>query len=184
MLKTTFLILASLAALHAQPVVAPTTEQVGSARGENKGDYNITNSFETGYRWSIVDGSLPEYRSVVNFGNGLRLLSSSLSVDSKDGHGKYFDQILLNTIGLGNDPYQNATLRIQKNSLYRYDLTWRLNAYYNPGLTVAGGLHRMDTVRRLQDHELTLLPQSHYRFRVGYSRNTQDGPALSSSLEF
>jgi hypothetical protein len=184
MLKSTLLILASLAALHAQPVVAPTTEQVGSPRGENKGDYNITNFFETGYRWSIVDGSLPEYRSVVNFGDGVRLLSSGLSIDSKDGHGKYFDQILLNTIGLGNDPYQNATLRVQKNGLYRYDMTWRLNAYYNPGLTVAGGLHRMDTVRRLQDQEFTLLPQSHYRFRVGYSRNTQDGPALSTSEEF
>ena len=87
-------------------------------------------------------------------------------------------------MGLGNDPYQSAILRIQKNQLYRYDMTWRLNDYYNPGLTVAGGLHLMDTVRRLQDHELTLFPQSKYRLRVGYSRNTQDGPALSTSLEF
>ena len=82
-----------------------------------------------------------EYRSDVNYGNGVRLLGSSLSMDSKDGHGHYFDQILLNTEGLGNDPYQFVSLRIQKNGLYRYDMIWRLNAYYNPGLTVAGGLH-------------------------------------------
>ena len=184
MLKTTLITLSAVAMLQAQPVVAPTTEQVGSARGENHANYNITNSFETGYRWSLVGGDIGEYRSDVNFSNGIRLLSGSFTVNSKDGHGRYFDQILLNTMGLGNDPYQSAILRIQKNGLYRYDMTWRLNDYFNPGLTVAGGLHQMDTVRRMQDQDLTLLPQGHYRLRVGYSRNTQDGPALATSEEF
>jgi hypothetical protein len=184
MMKPTLLLIAATAALQAQQPVAPTNEPVGPARGENSGNYNITNSFEFGYRWSIVGGDLGEYRSDVNYSNGLRLLSSGLSVDSKDGRGRYFDQILLNTQGLGNDPYQNAILRIQKNGLYRYDMTWRLDAYYNPGLTVAGGLHLMDTVRRLQDHDFTLFPQGHYRLRIGYSRNTQDGPTLSTSEEF
>jgi hypothetical protein len=172
------------AALWAQQVVAPTPEQTGSPRGEDKGGYNITNSFETGYRWVLVDGDLGEYRSTVNYGNGVRLLSSSFSMNSRDGHGKYFDQILLNTLGLGNDPYQSAILRIQKDGLYRYDMTWRLNAYYNPGLTTAGGLHLMDTERRIQDHDLTLFPQSNYRLKVGYSRNVQNGPTLSTSQEF
>ncbi len=49
--------------------------------------------------------------------------------------------MLLNTLGLGNDPYESASLRVQKNGLYRYDMLWRLNDYSNPGLTVAGGLH-------------------------------------------
>ena len=110
-------------------------------------------------------------------------MSSSFSIDSKDGHGHYFDQILLNTQGLGNDPYQSANLRIQKNRLYRYDMHWRLNDYYNPGLTVAGGLHQMDTVRRIQDHEITLFPQSAFRVRAGYSRNAQDGPALTTTQQ-
>src|SRR5450432_1496772 len=130
---------ANQGALKAQQVAAPTPEQVGPARGENTGNYNITQSFEIGYRWSLVGGDLGEYRSDVNFRNGLRLLSSSFSIDSKDGHGRYFDQILLNTQGLGNDPYQFANLRIQKNRVYRYDMNWRLNDYFNPGLTVAGG---------------------------------------------
>jgi hypothetical protein len=42
----------------------------------------------------------------------------------------------------------------------------------------------MDTSRVLQDQDLTLLPQSKVRFRLGYSRNTQNGPALSSAQEF
>jgi hypothetical protein len=174
---------AASGALWAQQVVSPTPETVGAARGENYGNYNVTNSFETGYRWSLVGGDLGEYRSDVNYRNGLRLLGSSVSIDSKDGHGHYFDQILLNTMGLGNDPYQSATLRIQKNGLYRYDMTWRLSDYYNPGLTAAGGLHLMDTVRRMQDHEITLFPQSKFRVRAGYSRNMQDGPTLATALE-
>jgi hypothetical protein len=127
-----------------------------------------------------VGGSVGTYRSDVNYGNGIRLLSGNLSVYSRDGHGRWFDQIVLTTIGLGNDPYQSVTLRIEKNKLYRYDMQWRLDDYFNPGLPIAGGLHFMDTSRHMQDHNLTLLPQSKVQFHFGYSRNTQDGPALST----
>src|SRR5215831_11587466 len=137
MLNRIYILVAAAGALSAQQVVAPTSERVGSVRGTDVGDYNVTQSFETGYRWHTVGGDEGMYRSVANYGNGIRLLGSSLSVNSKDGHGHYFDEILLNTIGLGNDPYQAAILRIQKNRLYRYDMTWRYNEYYNPGLTVA-----------------------------------------------
>ncbi len=184
------LVAASVLALRAQQVVAPTTAQVGSTRGDNVGDYNVTQSFELGYRFKSVGGNEGMYRSVVDYGNGVRLLGSNLTVNSKDGHGHYFDEILLTTLGLGNDNYQAVMLRIQKNSLYQYDMTWRLNAYYNPGLTIAGnsylpmGDHLQDTIRRLQDHNLTLFPQSHIRFNLGYSRNTENGPALSTAQEF
>ena len=125
--------------------------------------YNVVNSFEVGYRWRDVNGNLGKYRSDVNFGNGIRLLGSNLSINSKEGHGKYFDELLLNTQGLGNDPYQFSSFRVQKNRLYRYDLLWRENDYYNPALPIAGGQHLMDTSRRLQDHQIVLLPQSRFR---------------------
>jgi hypothetical protein len=184
MARRFLLLFLAIGTLEAQPVVAPTPDQVGSPRGDNTGDYNITQSFELGYRFKDVFGDDGMYRSVVNYGNGLRLLSSSLGIYSKDGHGHYFDQLTLTTIGLGNDNYQAAILRVEKNGLYRYDMTWRLNAYFNPGLTVAGGAHLEDTTRRLQDHDLTLFPQSHYRLHLGYSRNTENGPALTTSQEF
>src|ERR1700674_4231451 len=114
------------AALSAQQPIAPTPDAVGSQRGENVAGYNIVNSFETGYRFSSIDGNLGKYRSDVNYGNGLRLLSSQLSVHSLDGKGGLFDEIVLTTLGLGNDPYQSALLRIQKNAWYRYDMQWRL----------------------------------------------------------
>jgi hypothetical protein len=172
------------ASAWAQPTVAPTGEPVGITRGENASGYNVRNSFELGTRFHSVGGDEGTYRSTVNYGNGIRLLSSSLSVQSLEGHGSYFDQIQLNTQGLGNDPYQNASLRIEKNRLYRYDLTWRSNAYYNPGLRTDHSQHFADTRRNYQDQDLTLLPQSAIKFFLGYSRNTQAGPAITSMQLF
>jgi len=184
MLRHCLIILGICGALEAQQVAAPTPEQVGPPRGDNTGDYNITQQFELGYRWNQVFGDIGEYRSDANYGNGIRLLSSSFTMNSKDGHGHLFDELSLTTLGLGNDPYEAVSLRIQKNGLYRYDGVWRLNDYYNPGLTVAGGLHLADTQRRLQDHDLTLLPQSKVQIHLGYSRNDETGPALSTAQEF
>src|SRR5258706_4060428 len=135
-IRATVVLSCALSTAIAQQVVAPTTETVGSARGEDLGGYNIVNSFETGFRFADIDGNRGKYRSDVNYRNGLRLLGSSLSVNSKTGQGALFDEILLNTQGLGNDPYEFASFRIQKNKLYRYDMMWRLNEYYNPGLAI------------------------------------------------
>jgi hypothetical protein len=167
-----------------QPPVAPTQETVGAARGENAGGYNILNSFELGFRFRSVDGNLGKYRSDVNFGNGIRLLGSQLRVNSREGRGRLFDELLLTTQGLGNDPYQSAVLRVEKNRVYRYDLHWRLNEYYNPALTVANGFHRMDTSRRFQDHDFVLFPQSAFKLFGGYTRNAQTGAALSTLQAF
>jgi hypothetical protein len=171
--------------LPAQQVLAPTPEQVGSTRGQDVGDYNITNSFEFGYRFATVFGNDGLFRSDINFGNGLRVLGSSLTVDSKDGHGRYFDELLLTTMGLGNDPYESVMLRIRKNRLYRYDMMWRENQFYDPGVVISGGEHLMNTTRLLQDHDLTILPDNRIvQFDLGYSRNTLTGPGLTSAEEF
>ncbi len=185
MRKALLCLLAVASVLAAQDTVAPTTgEKTGSPRGENSGNYNIVQSWELGYRFVSVGGNEGEYRSDVNYHDGVRLLGSFLTVNSKDGHGHWFDEIVLTTQGLGNDPYEAATLRVQKNQWYRYDLLWRLNDYFNPGLTVANGAHVEDTTYTWQDHELTLLPQNWYRLRLGYSHVSQNGPALTTEQEF
>src|SRR5579871_3257334 len=86
----------------AQEPVAPTPDPVGNSRGDNFENYNILQSFELGYRWRTVGGDADMYRSTVNYGDGIRLLSSSLYVKSRDGHGRFFDEITLTTQGLGN----------------------------------------------------------------------------------
>ena len=183
MKKLTYLMALTLAAFG-QPTISPTPQQAGSVRGENAGGYNLTNSFETGYRFYTVDGNSGMYRSNVNFRNGIRLLSGSFTANSKDGKGKYFDEASLSVQGLGSDPYQSSVFRLQKNKLYRYDFLWRSSDYFNPALTISNGRHLLDTTRQLQDHDFTLFPQAKYRLFFGYSRNLQNGPGLSTTQYF
>jgi hypothetical protein len=175
-------IVSVVACCDAQQPVAPTSEPVGPKRGDTWSDYNVVNSFETGYRFLSTSGNAEEYRSQENFGNGVRLLNSFFSLNSKDGHGPLFDEFVFTASGLGGDPYSLATLRVQKNRLYEYDFLWRHNDYFNPGLTTDGGRgeHFLDTSYVLQDHNLTLFPQSRIRFSLGYSRDTQSGAGLST----
>ena len=149
-----YIILASLgiALAQAQTPVAPTLEPVGKPRGETWGDYNITDNFETGYRFSTVGGSLSKYKSDVNYGDGIRVLSSSFSMFSRDAKGGLFDDLTITTQGLGNDPYESASLRIAKNRWYRYDMIWRSNDYINQGLSIVNGNHAVTTTHQLQDH--------------------------------
>ncbi len=179
-MRTALLLIAAALALCAQPTVAPTNEKVGEARGQSVGNYNLVQSWELGYRTHSVGGNEGKYRSDVNYGNGIRLLGSRFSMKSKDGHGGFFDELTLSTQGLGNDPYEYSNLRVARNGIYRYDMIWRSNEYYNPALAISGGQHAMDTVRRLQDHDITLLPQSKVRFFAGFSRALQQGPALTT----
>lgn len=183
-MRTTLLCIIATVALHAQTTVAPTSEKVGEARGQTIGNYNLVQSWELGYRFRSVGGNEGKYRSDVNYGNGIRLLGSRFSMKSNDGHGGLFDELTLSTQGLGNDPYEYSNLRIAKNRIYRYDMIWRSNEYFNPALAISGGQHAMDTVRRLQDHDITLLPQSKVRFFAGFSRALQQGPALTTTNVF
>ncbi|MGH9628921.1 MAG: hypothetical protein ACRD7E_11405, partial [Bryobacteraceae bacterium] len=177
-----FIILPALVTpLKGQPTIAPTPEVTGPATGENTGDFNVTQSFELGHRWFTVGGNLGKYRSDVNFRNGVRLLQGNVTVHSLNGRGKLFDEIVLSTQGLGGDPYQYASLRLAKNSLFEYNLVWRQNSYYNPALPLVSGLHLLDTNRMLQDHNLSLQAAPSLRLLLGYSRNRQSGPSLTTS---
>lgn len=170
------------AAAGAQPVVAPSDETVGPVRGTDWGNYNIVNSFETGYRFHQVVGNGSKYRSDVNFGNGVRLLAGYLTVHSKNGRGRVLDEATLTTQGLAGDPYQSTILRIHKNRAYEYNFSWRLNEYFNPGLTTGGGngIHLLDTRYDLQDHDLTIFPESKIKFFLGYTRGGQTGAGIST----
>jgi len=46
----------------------------------------------------------------------------------------------------------------------------------NPAVAQNNSLAGLDLVRRMQDYDLTLLPNSRVRFRLGYSRNRDEGP--------
>ena len=166
--------------LHAQSVVAPSPDHPGFALGVDLSSYNVTNSFETGYRFAAVGGDYGLYRSNVNFGNGLRLLSSSFTANSKDGHGYLFDSMSFSSQGLGNDPYEVATFRIEKNDVYRYDMTWRLSDYFNPSMDNGESDTLKNTRRIMQNHDLTISLAKWAKLKLGYIRNKETGPEFSA----
>jgi hypothetical protein len=48
----------------------------------------------------------------------------------------------------------------------------------SPAVAQNNSLHDLDLVRRMQDYDLTLLPQAKVSLRLGYSRNRDEGPSL------
>ena len=176
------LVLLAALCCRAQEPVAPTPGLAGPNRGDDWSGYNIVNTFETGYRFLSVSGNEDKYRSDENFGSGVRLLSSFFSMNSKNGHGTLFDELVITTGGLGGDPYESVRVSAGKNRLYQYDFYWRKNDYFNPGLTTDGGQgrHLLDTSYTLQDHDLTLFPQSHVKLFLGFSSNRQSGAGIST----
>jgi len=177
-LALSFVVLLPL--LRAQPVVAPSPDHTGAARGEDWGAYSVTNSFETGYRFTTVGGDAAFFHNTENYGNGLRLFGGNFTMSSKDGHGLLFDSLTLTTQGLGNDPYSMANLRIEKNGVFRYDANWRKSNYTNMPLDNGASANLMNTQRILQDHDLTLTLAQWAKLQLGYSRVHQAGPQNST----
>jgi hypothetical protein len=101
--------------------------------------------------------------------------------------------------GYGGDPNDVTTFRMSKGKLYNFQGLFRRDREYfnynlldNPlvptgvvsnGYTfpqVLNSPHLFNTVRRMTDVDLTILPISKVSFRVGYSQNISQGPSFSS----
>jgi hypothetical protein len=165
--------------MEAQVTVTPSPDRPGQPGGENVGAYNVTDSFEAGYRFVELGGDQNFFRSNEDYSNGIRLFSSSFTANSKDGHGPLFDSISATSEGLGNDPYESAAAHIEKNGLYRYDMTWRSSDYFNQTLANAGGDTLKNTRRVIQDHDLGISLTKWAVLKLGYSRNHETGPEYS-----
>ena len=48
----------------------------------------------------------------------------------------------------------------------------------NPAQAETNSPHALDTVRRMQDYDLTLFPQARLRFRLGFSHDRNEGPGF------
>src|SRR6202022_2321133 len=114
------------------------------------------------------------------YGNGLRLFGGNFAATSKDGHGWLFDSLTLTTSGLGNDPYGVANFRVEKNDLYRYDMTWRRGDYFNPSTANTESNTLKNTRHIMQDHDFTLSAAKWAKLKLGYSRNQETGAEFSA----
>ena len=166
-----------------------------SAEGVDSGNYNIRQTVEFGYRHTDVSGNLANYDTFVNLNSGVRLFEQSLDVRSLNHAGLLFDNLSIHSFGYGGDPNDVTRLRIGKNKWYdftgsfrRDKYPWNYNLFANPlnpvssvpTLPIANSLHALYLVRRMSDFNVTLLPQSRVRFRLGYTRNIQEGPSYTT----
>jgi len=194
--------LAALAVLGfcvVSPVVTWAQEEQS---GIEQGNYNVRQSIEFGYRFVDNTGDQNTYDTFVNLQQGPRLLDFSTEMRSLDHHVTLFDRLYFSNFGYGGDPQNVSRLRIEKNKIFdfsamfrRDENTWNYSLLANPlnpttpafanapaGFTpvIPNSPHLWSTRRKLQDYDLTLMPQSRIRFRVGYSRNNGEGPAFTS----
>jgi len=187
------------------PCPAQTSSDEG--QGTNSGNYNVQQSVELGYRQAWINGNQDTYDTFVHLGPGARLLDYTLNMRSINHQGLLFDRLNFSNFGYGGDPNDVSRLRIGKDKAYEFSLVfrrdknfWDYNLLANPlnpvpiattspvssnpaafpSFAVNTSPAALDLVRRMQDYELTLLPQSRVRFRLGYSRNVNEGPALTS----
>jgi hypothetical protein len=180
-----------------QTSTPPQTQSQATVEVGNKtwGNYYISQSVEFGYRDSMINGNYDNYQTFVDLASGMRLFDYTLNLQSIDHQGIFFDNLSFSNFGYGGDPNSVSRLRIQKNKWYDFRAQfrrdkdfWDYNLLANPlnptSTTLSNSIvaitnspHALDLTRRMQDYDLTLLPQSKVRFRLGYSYNTQQGLA-------
>ena len=185
-----------LAGLWASPV-SRAQDPSGENQGLDSGGYNIQQTMEVGYRANWVNGNEDTYDTFINLGSGVRLLDYSVEMRSLGHHGLLFDNLSFSSFAYGGDPNDVSRLRIQKNkyydfrALFRRDKNfwdWNLlanplnpittNAAVSPTTPITSSPHALDLVRRMQDYDLTLFSNSRVRWRLGYSRNRDEGPGF------
>jgi len=175
------------------PALAAAQTSTPTAEGVDNGNYNYQGSFEFGYRFVNTNGSQAVYDTFVNQQQGPRLLDQTLSMRSLNHEGVLFDNLFLSSFGWGGDPENATRLRISKNKWYNFNAMFRRDQNVwdynllanplnppNPFIQVADSPHEMLTTRRMYDYNVTVLPQSAVRFRLGYTRNNMEGPAFST----
>src|SRR5208282_1862867 len=177
------------------------------AKGVDSGNYNVQQTVELGYRGSWINGNQDTYDTFVDLASGPRLLDYTLNMRSLNHQGLLFDNLNFSNFGYGGDPNDVSRLRIEKNKWYEFSLIFRRDKYFwdynllanplnpvpiapagapstfaitNPSFASTNSPHSLDLVHRMQDYDLTLLPQSRVRFRLGYSRHVEEGPSLTT----
>jgi hypothetical protein len=145
----------------------------------------ITGSVEIGYRFNgSLTGNEDVYRSVVNLGEGPRLLNLDLSMSPSL---KWIDELTLRANNWG-DPYNHAFMRAGKAGAYRLEVDYRNIAYFNALPSFANpnierGLldsqRTFDMKRRYTNVELDILPGGRIIPFLGYTHDAGYGSGVT-----
>src|SRR5277367_2457752 len=178
-LLAAFLLLLPLVGQEPAPPAPPAPD--------SPADNWLQGSIEVGYRWiPSIDGNFNTYRSVVNLGEGPKLLDADFTLLNPSK--LLFDRADVHATSWGGDPYNTLRVDIQKDKYYRLLADYRNIAYFNflPSYadpTVNQGVllnqNSYDTAIRTLHVQLDLLPGKWITPYLGFERNTQFGSGVS-----
>jgi hypothetical protein len=188
----------------AAPVPAP-----GAAMSVPAG-YSLHSGVDIGGRIADTTGSGAMYDTLVNMQSGPRVLGQTFEMRALPGNKHpLFDNLTAFSSGFGGDPYNFSKMDVSKGKYYEFSARFRRDRRYfdydllaNPDIpsgysipigpnTAPTGYYAwpqlmdspymFNTVRRMTDTNLTLLPVSKVTFRFAYSKNLTEGPSLTPS---
>lgn len=147
----------------------------------------VAGSVDLGYRWiGTVGGDFQTYRSVVNLGEGVKLLGADLRY--KHNH-QWLDSFVVRGNGWGGEPSSTAFLEATKSQVYRLNFDYRAISYFNflPSYadpTISQGIflnqRSFDTRYRVYDLDLDLLPGKTLVPYFGWSRGENGGRGITN----
>ncbi len=172
--------------------------------------YAVHQSVDLGGHMVKLSGSGSMYDTMINMQSGPRMLGETYIMRAlQSNKHPLFDDLELFSNGYGGDPNNFTRMSVSKgkyyelNGLFRrdrqyFDYNLLANPNIIPGQTMPIGpvssptgsvpwpqmLNSpvmFNTVRRMTDVDLTVMPLSKVTFRAGYSHITMEGPALSPS---
>jgi hypothetical protein len=172
--------------------------------------YSIHQSVDLGGHMVGLSGSNAMYDTMVNLQSGPRVLGQTFELHAlPTNKHTYVDDLRAFSNGFGGDPNNFTKLDFSKARIYEFSGMFRRDRQYfdydllgNPNIvpgkslpigpasaptgslawpTVNQSPVMFNTVRRMTDTNLTILPLSKVTFRASYSQNVFEGPSLSPS---
>jgi hypothetical protein len=188
----------------ANPMPQPA-EQMSVPNG-----YSVHQSVDLGGRIANVTGSPAMYSNLVNLQSGPRVENETFQMHALPGQkNTLVDSLSAVGAGFGGDPVNFARMSAEKGKLYEFTALFRRDRRYfdydllgNPnipgGQTIPIGPSNartgsfawpqtlqspfmFNTVRRMTDVNVVLLPLSKVTYRIAYSKNLMEGPSHSPS---
>ena len=202
---------AALVIAAAGPVIAQDTNPASPMPEQKMSvpeGYTLHHSIEMGGRISNQAGSGSMYDTLVNLQSGPRVLSESFELHAIPSVGKItpVDNLSAFSSGFGGDPNTFTKLNFEKGKAYEFAGSFRRERQYmdynllgNPNIPggfsipVSGpsnpypwqqftsSVFLFNTVRRMTDANLTVLPLSKVTVHFGYSQGVFEGPSLTPS---
>ena len=172
--------------------------------------YSIHQAVDLGGRINETVGSEAMYDSLLNIHSGPRVLTETFEMHPLPGNkNSLIDELNAFGSGFGGDPISVARLNVSKGKAYEFSALFRRDRKYfdydllgNPntpgGQSIPIGPSNaptgsfawpqtrqspflFNTVRRMTDTSLTVLPLASWTFRVAYAKSVMEGPSLSPS---